>query len=267
MYHRHTLVANRFSTFEFDDRCSIIASLIWLHGHRCDEVAELWPWCMPWCSKWRHGYLAIEVSPQRLLQDSARGSPMHWIHGSRCRCIIRTDTTLTRQGAVCLRCCMRIRLTIFATRVLNQYGSHGVASLGWTFAAFVATTHEAVVRHERSTLVALCAHRRADCDNRLIIHRQSHTIGLSQNDDTQLVQPSTCWCWLWWWFWPNTSNNIWFVIFDVRCCIRTQHHMQQPYARYRRSGPGCGPTCHTGTLYEHSQNIACVILYDLQITK
>ena len=179
------MVANRCSTFEFDDRCSILASLAWLQGHRCDEVAELWPWCMPWCSRCWQSYLASEVSPRRLLHGSG-ASPMHWIHVSRCRCILRTDTTLTRQGAVCLRCCRRIRLTIFATRVLNQHGSHD-ARLEFTFAAFVTAAHEAVVRHECATLVALCAHRRAECDNRLIMHRQSYTIGLSQHDDTRLV--------------------------------------------------------------------------------
>ena len=36
-HHRHTMVTNRCSTFEFDDRCSILASLAWL----CRTVALL----------------------------------------------------------------------------------------------------------------------------------------------------------------------------------------------------------------------------------
>ena len=160
-HHRHTMVANRCSTFEFDDRCSILASLAWLQGHRCDEVAELWPWCLPWCSKCWQRYLASEVSPIRLSHGSGT-SPMHWIHVSRCRCVLRT-----RQGTVCLRCCRRIRLTIVATRVLNQHRSLD-ARIGFTFAAFATAAHEAVMRHECATLVALYAHRKAAIDNRLI---------------------------------------------------------------------------------------------------
>ena len=159
--HRHTMAVNRCSTFEFDDRCSILASLILRQVHRCDEVAELWPWCMSWCSKWRASYLATAVSPHRLSQGRI-STEMHWIHVSRCRCVLRT-----RQGAVCLRCCRRIRLTIVATRVLNQHRSLD-ARIGFTFAAFATAAHEAVMRHECATLVALYAHRKAAIDNRLI---------------------------------------------------------------------------------------------------
>ena len=168
-HHRHTMVANLCSTFEFDDRCSILASLAcwWLQGHRHDEVAELWPWCMPWFSKCWQRHLASEVSPQRLSHGSGT-SPWHWIHVSRCHCIPRTDTTLTCQCAVCIRCCRRIRLTIFAT----MHGCHD-ARLEFTFAAFVTATREAVMRHECATLVALYAHCRVECDNQLILHIQS----------------------------------------------------------------------------------------------
>ena len=195
MYHRHTLVANLFSTFKFDDRCSILASLAWLQGHRCDEVAELWPWCMPWWSKCWQRYLASEVSPIRLLHGSGT-SPMHWIHVSRCRCVLRT-----RQGAVCLRCCRRIRLTIVATRVLNQHRSLD-ARIGFTFAAFATAAHEAVMRHECATLVALYAHRKAAIDNRLI---SAWTKMMTHNESLTLTCHGRCW-----------FERIGFVRFDLR---------------------------------------------------
>ena len=71
-HHRHTMVTNRCSTFEFDDRCSILASLAWL----CRTVALLLICGTLFIEATRHaGYLVRTRLDNRTRNREGRDQP------------------------------------------------------------------------------------------------------------------------------------------------------------------------------------------------